>query len=125
VIATASCIAPLPRPESISTVDATQWDYATNDPTGITPDNQLSGSNEVVRWFCQRDHGPYDMKIRERANNGRYCKTCSAEDGQAKRRKTLAAAQRKQHELATKGRERLASAEGDLWADHGVADADD
>jgi hypothetical protein len=100
---------------------ATEWDYATNDPKGITPDNQLSGSNEVVRWFCQRDHGPYDMEIKFRAK-GRYCKKCSSEDGVAKRRATLAAAQRAQHQLAVKGRERLASDEGDLWIDHAVLD---
>ena len=38
---------------------------------------------------------------------------------------SLAAKQRAQYQLAVKGRERLASAEGDLWTEHGVADADD
>jgi hypothetical protein len=101
----------------------TEWNYATNDPTRITPDNQLSGSHEVVRWFCQRDQGPYDMEITFRAK-GRYCKICSAEDGQASRRKILAAAQRAQHQLAVRGRTRLAEAEGDLWSDHAVPDDD-
>jgi len=84
---------------------ADEWDYETNDPTGVTPDNKLSGSKVEVSWICKR-HGNYSMAIIYRTMLGQGCKSCALQAADEKRRKTKREKAKSQHLLAIQGRER-------------------
>jgi hypothetical protein len=85
-----------------------EWDYETNDPTGVTPDNKLSGSMTIVSWLCAI-HGRYPMVISYRARLGQGCVPCSLAAGQEKRRESMRRKGRDRYALAERARARLAS----------------
>jgi hypothetical protein len=83
------------------------WDYATNDANGVTPDDVLYGSHRAVSWLCAT-HGPYVLEVRFRAIQGQGCRDCAKESAHEKRRVTLNARSRDRFALAAKVRERRA-----------------
>lgn len=116
----AVCVANSLRTSHPRLARADEWDYETNDPTGVTPDNKLSGSMTIVLWLCAI-HGRYPMVISYRARLGQGCVPCSLAAGQEKRRESTRKKGRDRYAHAERARARLAerpdqeAGDGDLF----------
>lgn len=108
----AVCPANCPRATHPHLARPDEWDYATNDAAGVTPDNRLFGARDVVSWLCA-EHGPYPLEIRFRTRLGQGCpihsKLAAAEKRRAKQREI----DREQRSLAERARQRLRSGDAD------------